>query len=168
MTKNSPGDDKGQGQISPFFFSSCCSEFRTRDVYLFKDKGQIINNDVSWPQMARLVGDFSKKKKTKKKQNTNPPVTPHLLFSQALALPSISDIVPGQWNLHLHITCQILRSTCKTILLSPDDTNLTRKPTNNTACHQSFIFSFKFLLVPSIYPPLCGVSRFQRLVRDGS
>ena len=111
---------------------------------------------------------ISQKKKTKKQKNTNPPVTPHLLYSQALALPSISDIVPGQWNLHLHITCQILRSTCKTILLSPDDTNLTRKPTNNTACHQSFIFSFKFLLVPSIYPPLCGMSRFQRLVRDGS
>ena len=70
MTKNSPGDDKGQGQISPFFFSSCCSEFRTRDVYLFKDKGQIINNDVSWPLMARLVGYFSKKKKKQKKNKT--------------------------------------------------------------------------------------------------
>ena len=30
-------------------------------------------------------------------------VTPHLLFSWPLALPSISDIVPGQQDLRLHL-----------------------------------------------------------------
>ena len=48
-TKNPQGNCEGQGQISPFFLSSYCFEFCARDVYLLKDKGQRINNDVSWP-----------------------------------------------------------------------------------------------------------------------
>lgn len=99
--------------------------------------------------MARLVGDFSKEnQKNKKKPTSNTPPTIFL----GLALPSISDIIPGQWNPHLHITCQILRSTCKTILLSPDDTNLIRKPTNNTAC-QSVISFFIQVFISGKYLP---------------
>lgn len=110
--------------------------------------------------MARSAGDFSKEKTL---------VTPHLLFSWPPCFAfyfgycswTAESVSSHHW--------QILRSTWWNHMAL----SRWRKSSHEYQwiiqfVNRSFIFSFKFLSVPSMYPLLCRVSRFQRQIRDGS